>query len=216
MRDHHPEALVQTAWLEAHLHDPDLRVYDCTAYLRYAEPGAGVPYHPEAGRADYDAGHIPGAGFLDLPGELSRQDAPVHFMMLPPDAFAGVMGRHGVGDGTRVVLYSRDRIMWATRVWWMLHAMGFDDAVVLDGGFEKWLAEGRPISPEPCAYPRATFTPRPRAGRFVDKSTMLQAIDDPGACLVNTLAQPDSAAISRAATAGPDASRAASICPGRS
>jgi thiosulfate/3-mercaptopyruvate sulfurtransferase len=191
VRDHHPEALVQTAWLEAHLHDPDLRIYECTTYLRYAEPGAGVPYHPEAGRAEYEAGHIPGAGFLDLPGELSRQDAPVHFMMLPPERFAEVMGRHGVGDGTRVVLYSRDRIMWATRVWWMLHAMGFDAAVVLDGGFEKWLAEGRPISTEPCAYPRATFTPRSRPGRFVDKSAVLQVIDDPGACLVNTLAQPD-------------------------
>ena len=103
-----------------------------------------MPYHPEAGRADYEAGHIPGAGFLDVPGELSRQDAPVHFMMLPAAQFAAVMGRHGIGDDTRVVLYSRDRIMWATRVWWMLHAMGFDRAAVLDGGFEKWLAEGRP------------------------------------------------------------------------
>jgi thiosulfate/3-mercaptopyruvate sulfurtransferase len=191
MRDHHPEALVQTEWLEAHLADPDLRIFECTTYLRYAEPGAGVPYHPEAGGAEYDAGHIPGAGFLDLPGELSRQDAPVHFMMLPPDAFADVMGRHGVGDGTRVVLYSRDRIMWATRVWWMLHAMGFDDVAVLDGGFEKWLAEGRPVSSAPCAYPPATFIRRPRPGVFVDKSTVLRAIDDPDACLINTLSEPD-------------------------
>jgi thiosulfate/3-mercaptopyruvate sulfurtransferase len=189
--DRHPEALVQTDWLEAHLHDPDLRIFECTTYLRYAEPGAGVPYHPEAGRADYDAGHIPGAGFLDLPGELSRQDAPVHFMMLPPERFAEVMGRHGIGDGTRVVLYSRDRIMWATRVWWMLHAMGFDAAAVLDGGFEKWLAEERPVSREPSAYPRATFTPRPRTGLFVDQGAVLQALDDPGACLINTLSEPD-------------------------
>ena len=190
MRDHHPEALVQTEWLEAHLHDPDLRIYECTTYLRYADAGADVPYYPQPGRADYDAGHIPGAGFLDLPGELSRQDAPVHFMMLPPTRFAEVIGRSGVGDGTSVVLYSRDRIMWATRVWWMLHAMGFE-AAVLDGGFEKWVAESRPISTEPCAYPSATFTPRPRAGLFVDNSTVLQAIDDPGACLINTLSQPD-------------------------
>ena len=65
-------------------------------------------------------------------------------MMLPAVEFAAVMSRHGIGDGTRVVLYSRERVMWATRVWWMLHAMGFDDAAVLDGGFDKWLAEGRP------------------------------------------------------------------------
>jgi thiosulfate/3-mercaptopyruvate sulfurtransferase len=189
--DRHPEALVQTDWLDAHLADPDLRIFECTTYLRPAAPDEGVPYHPEAGRADYEAGHIPGAGFLDLPGELSRQDAPVHFMMLATDQFAAVMGRHGVGVGARVVLYSRERIMWATRAWWMLHAMGFDRAAVLDGGFEKWVAEGRPVSSKPCSYPPAIFTPRPRPGLFVDKSAVLQAIDDQGVCLINTLSEPD-------------------------
>jgi thiosulfate/3-mercaptopyruvate sulfurtransferase len=189
--DRRPEALVQTGWLAAHLHDPDLRIFECTTYLRPASPGEGVPYHPEAGRADYEAGHIPRAGFLDLPGELSRQDAPVHFMMLPPEQFARVMGRHGVGDGTRVVLYSRDRIMWATRVWWMLRAMGFDDVAVLDGGFAKWVAEGHPVDSEPCAYPPATFTPHRRPGLVVDKGAVLKAIDDPGVCLINTLSEPD-------------------------
>ena len=74
-QDHVPDSLVQTAWLAAHLEDPALRIFECTTYLRPAEPGAPVPYHPEPGRADYEAGHIPGAGFLDLPGELSRRDA---------------------------------------------------------------------------------------------------------------------------------------------
>ena len=191
VEDHDPGCLVSTAWLAAHLGDPDLRIFECTTYLRPAEPGAPVPYHPEAGRADYERGHIPGAGFLDLPGELSRRDAPVHFMMLPPAEFAEVIGRHGVGDGARVVLYSRDRIMWATRVWWMLHAMGCERAAVLDGGFEKWLAEGRPVSTEPTTYPPATFTPRPRPELVVDKADVLQAIDGPGTCLINTLSEPD-------------------------
>lgn len=189
--DRHPEALVQTGWLEAHLGDPKLRIFECTTYLNYAEPVAGVPYHPTPGRADYDAGHIPGAGFLDLPNELSRQDAPVHFMMPPPERFAEVMGRYGIGDDTRVVLYSRDRIMWATRVWWMLHATGFDDVAVLDGGFDKWVAEGRAVSTEPCSYPPATFTPRPRPGLFVDREAVRAAIDDPGTRLINTLSEPD-------------------------
>ena len=189
--DRHPEALVQTDWLEAHLGDAGLRIFECTTWLRPAAPGEQAPYHPQAARADYEAGHIPGAGFLDLPGELSRQDAPVHFMMLPPARFAGVMGRHGVGGDVRVVLYSRDRIMWATRVWWMLHAMGFDRAAVLDGGFEKWVAEGRPVSREPCAYPPATFTPRPRPELFSDRRAVLEVIDHPGVLLVNTLSEPD-------------------------
>jgi thiosulfate/3-mercaptopyruvate sulfurtransferase len=185
-----PDALVSTEWLAAHLRDPDLRIFECTTWLRPAEPGEAVPYHPEAGRADYDAGHIPGAGFLDLPGELSRQDAPVHFMMLPAERFAEVMGRRGIGNGARVVLYSRDRAMWATRAWWMLHVMGFE-AAVLDGGFEKWRDEGHPVSAEPCSYPPATFTPRHRPALMVDKDAVLKAIGDPGTCLVNTLSVTD-------------------------
>lgn len=189
--DHHPEALVQTDWLEDHLGDPDLRVFECTTWLHYAEPGEDVPYRPEAGGADYDAGHIPGAGFLDLPGELSHPDAPVHFMMPSPERFADAMGGHGVGDDARVVLYSRDRVMWATRVLWMLHAVGFDRVAVLDGGFEKWVAEGRPVGTAPCAYPAATFVPRPRPGLIVDKDAVRAAIDDPGTCLINTLSRAD-------------------------
>jgi thiosulfate/3-mercaptopyruvate sulfurtransferase len=188
--DRHPETLTSTAWLAAHLDDPDLRIFECTTHLRPAEPGEGVPYHPEAGRADYEAGHIPGAGFLDLPGKLSRQDAHVAFMMLPAEPFAEVVGPHGVGDGSRVVLYSRGSAMWATRVWWMLHVMGFE-AGVLDGGFEKWVAEGREVSAGPCRYPPATFTPRPQPALMVDKDAVLQAIDDPGTCLVNTLSAVD-------------------------
>jgi thiosulfate/3-mercaptopyruvate sulfurtransferase len=188
--DRHPEALVSAAWLAAHLDNPDLRVFECTTWLRPAEQGEGVPYHPQAGRADYEAGHIPGAGFLDLPGELSRRDAQVAFMMLPAKKFAEVVGRHGIGDGARVVLYSRGAAMWATRMWWMLHVMGFE-AAVLDGGFEKWLAEGREVSTEPCRYPPATFTPRPQPGLMVDKDAVLAAIDDPDTRLVNTLSAAD-------------------------
>jgi thiosulfate/3-mercaptopyruvate sulfurtransferase len=188
--DKHPEALVSTDWLAAHLGDADLRVFECTTYLRPAEPGADVPYRPEAGRADYEAGHIPHAGFLDLPGELSRQDAAVNFMMLPAEAFAEVVGRHGIGDGVRLVLYSRDRAMWATRAWWMFHVMGFE-ASVLDGGFDKWVAEGRLVSTEPCRYGPLPFTPRPKPGLMLDQQAVLAAIDDPTACLVNTLSVAD-------------------------
>jgi thiosulfate/3-mercaptopyruvate sulfurtransferase len=191
VQDHVPDSLVQTGWLAARLEDPALRIFECTTYLRPAEPGAPVPYHPEPGRADYEAGHIPNAGFLDLPGELSRRDAAVHFMMLPPAEFAEAMSRHGIGPGTRVVLYSRDRLMWATRVWWMLHVMGFDDAAVLDGGFEKWQAEGRPLSTAPARYPPAHFVPRPRPALMVDKDAVLAALGDPAVRLINTLSPAD-------------------------
>ena len=186
-RYRHPDAIVGTDWLEAHLDDTDLRVFDCTTYLRPPEEGSGVPYVIESGRADYEAGHIPGSGFLDLQGELSDQSSPLRFMLPPAERFAEVMGGHGVGVATRVVLYGRGGAMWATRLWWMLRAFGFDDAAVLDGGWEKWLEEGRPVSADGAAYPEATFTPRPRAGLFVGKDAVLAAIGDRGTCTVNAL-----------------------------
>jgi thiosulfate/3-mercaptopyruvate sulfurtransferase len=212
--DRHPESLVSTAWLADHLEDPDLRIYECTTHLRPAEPDDGVPYHPEAGFEEHGLGHIPGAGFLDLPGALSRQDAAVHFMMLPAKEFAEAVGRQGIGDGTRVVLYSRGPAMWATRAWWMLHVMGFE-AAVLDGGFEKWLADGHPQSTLPCDYPPATFTPRPLPA-MVAKEAVLGAISDPATCLINTLSVADFRGEEPSRYGRPAGSRAASTCPGPS
>jgi hypothetical protein len=65
-----PNALVQTDWLAAHCADTNLRIFDCTTHLQPAEPGTDSPYRIVSGKADYDAGHIPGAGFLDIQGEL--------------------------------------------------------------------------------------------------------------------------------------------------
>jgi thiosulfate/3-mercaptopyruvate sulfurtransferase len=139
----HPEAIVSGDWLEAHLDDPNLRIYDCTTYLRYEE-GTGRPYRVESGRADWAGGHIPGAMHLDLQAEFSDENAPTNFMRLSPEATAAAFARHGVGDGTRVILYSRKSPQWATRFWWMLRWIGFDNAAVLDGGMDRWEAEGRP------------------------------------------------------------------------
>lgn len=178
--------IVTTAWLAEHLGEPGLRIFDCTVYLR-PDPSGAAPYRPEAGRADYDEGHIPGAGFIDLQAELSRQDTDLHFMRPAPADFAAAMGRHGVGPGARVVLYSRGHIMWATRVWWMLRAYGFDNASVLDGGWEKWLAEGRPVSTDPCRYPPARFEAEYRSDLFVDREEMLATRGEEDICTINAL-----------------------------
>jgi thiosulfate/3-mercaptopyruvate sulfurtransferase len=79
--------------------------------------------------------------------------------------------------------------MWATRVWWMLRAFGFDRAQVMNGGWEKWTAEGRPSCAVPCAYPRATFVARPRPGLIVTKAEVRRAIGDPGTVTINALTQ---------------------------
>lgn len=100
-----PKSLVQTDWLEAHLGDPHMRIFDCTTYLKPAEPGSDMPYLVVSGKTDYDAGHIPGAGFLDIQGSLSDNTTKLWFTMPSADHFAAAMSRYGVGDGTRAVLY---------------------------------------------------------------------------------------------------------------
>ncbi|MDX1434218.1 MAG: rhodanese-like domain-containing protein [Gammaproteobacteria bacterium] len=188
-RYRHPDAIVSTDWLAAHLGDTDLRVYECTTYLDYLPEGSDAPYVVVSGRADFDQGHVRGAGFLDIQNELSDRRSPAHlrFTLPAPDALAAAFGRAGIGDGTRVVLYSRGAAQWATRVWWMLRAIGFDHAAVLDGGWEKWQREGRAVCSDPPAYPPATLTPRPRPELFVDSRAVRAAMDDPDTCLINAL-----------------------------
>ncbi|MFN4088454.1 MAG: sulfurtransferase [Alphaproteobacteria bacterium] len=180
-----PELLVETEQLAAMLGDPAVRVLDCTVFLRPLPDWS--EYRAESGRAQYEAGHIPGAVFADLIGDLSDPDSALRFTAPTPERLAEAMGRLGVGEGTRAVLYSTDSPQWATRLWWMLRANGFDAAAVLNGGFAKWRREGRPVSTEPAAYPPGRFVPRPRPGLFVGRSEVAAAIGDPGTCIVNAL-----------------------------
>ncbi len=176
--------LIDGESLEARLGDAALRLYDCTTWLRPDPPRI---YRVESGRADFEAGHIPSAGFLDLTAELADAQANFNFMMPSPEALAAALGNHGIGDGCEVVLYSRGNIQWATRVWWMMRAIGFDAVAVLDGGLDKWQAEGRPVTSEITRYPAASLTAHPRAGLFCDSAAVLAAIEDPDTCVINAL-----------------------------
>ena len=183
-----PQALVETAALEASLGAPELRIVDCTTWLKPAEPGDDAPYRVVPGRAEYDAAHIPGAVFLDIQGTISDPGTRLRFMAPSAERFAEAMGGLGIGDDSRVVLYSAGSIMWATRVWWMLRAFGFDRVAVLDGGWEKWQAEGRPVSSAPESYPQARFTAKLRPGQFVDSEYVLSRLGDADTVAVNALA----------------------------
>jgi thiosulfate/3-mercaptopyruvate sulfurtransferase len=199
MPDEPMSMLVSTDWLAAHLSDPDLRVLDCSVTL--VPQGAGV--RPESGKAAWAQGHIPGSGFADLLADLSDHGIPLPIMMPPTGQFAEALGRYGVGPGTRVVLYDSGSHTWATRVWWMLRATGFDSAAVLDGGLKKWQAEERPLSIEPCQYPRTRFEARPRPGSFVDKAHVCAAMEHPECRLINALsADEHSGKVSRTARPG--------------
>lgn len=180
--------LISTAELANILSQQSLRVFDCTTTLEYLPPGSDIPYNVVPGRHTFEAGHIPGADFLDLQGEFSDQTTKLRFMMPGMAQLEAAFGRHGVGPESFVVLYSIATPMWATRFWWMLKSLGFDHVAVLDGGLDKWKAEDRPLESGPAKFhPPATFKAKPRAGYFVDKHQVLAANGDGGAIVVNAL-----------------------------
>ncbi len=182
----YPDALVSTAWLADHLDQPDLRVFDGTMYLVADSPDD--PYEVVNGEADHAQAHIPGANYIDLQRDLSVIDSPFRFTMPAPEEAARRFASLGIGNDSRVVLYSRGNLQWATRLWWMLRAIGFDRAAVLDGGWEKWLAEKRPTAANSVRYaPAPRLDARPRSGLFVDRTSVLAALEDPEVTVVNAL-----------------------------
>ena len=129
------ESLVTTAWLEKELGASDLRVVDATKFMGGSDRNA---------RAEYEAGHIPGAVFMDL-AELVDPTDPIENMAPKAEKFASRMQSLGLGDGSRIVLYDDSPLTSATRAWWLLKLFGAHDVALLDGGLSKWKAEGRPL-----------------------------------------------------------------------
>jgi thiosulfate/3-mercaptopyruvate sulfurtransferase len=186
MRD--PDALISTAQLVNLRGDPRLRIYDCTTYLEPTPPDSPDPYIAVPGRATFEAAHIPGADFLDLQGEFSDPTTRLRFMMPPAEQLVAAFGRHGLGNSNRAVLYSVGTPMWATRFWWMLRALGFDNAALLDGGLDAWKADNLPLeSGAPKGYPPEKFTAKPRAGLFADRHAVRAAIGAHDSVTINAL-----------------------------
>ena len=130
------DSLVSTEWLEAELGAPDLRVIDATLFL----PGMG-----RDARAEYEAAHIPGAVFFDI-DEIADPNSPFPHMLPPEHKFASRMQSLGLGDGNRIVVYDNSPLHSAARAWWMLKTFGAHYVAMLDGGLQKWKAEGRPLA----------------------------------------------------------------------
>ncbi|MFF4214155.1 DHA2 family efflux MFS transporter permease subunit [Streptomyces sp. NPDC001796] len=179
-----PSALVETEWLAGHLGQPGLVVVDCTVIHRPL-PTGGVEL--ESGLPGYRQGHVPGAVFADLLTELADADSPKPFAVPSADRLARAVEQLGVGNGDTVVLYDRAHAAFATRLWWLLRYLGHDDVAVLNGGWKKWTAEGRPATTDAPAGVRGTLVPRSRPGMFVTREQVQAAIDDSATCLINAL-----------------------------
>lgn len=179
-----PTPLVSTAWLDQHLDAADLRVIDCSVVMRPTDDGS---YTFAAGADEWRAGHIPGSVFVDVLRDLAAPDTPLPMMMPAPEEFGRYMARAGVSDDSRVVLYDRSNHAWAARVWWMLRYCGFRRAAVLDGGWNKWAAEGRPVSTGQSSYPEGELTLDVDPRLFADKAEVSASIQAEGTCLINAL-----------------------------
>ncbi|MGB7450750.1 MAG: sulfurtransferase [Lysobacterales bacterium] len=176
--------LVSTQWLSEHLDDADLVVLDCSVLVEQDENGG---MRSVSARSVYEKGHIPGAGFADLTGDLSDNDSPYEFALPTPEKFSAVMGALGVGDDSRVVLYDNFGSGWAARVWWMLRSVGFDRAALLNGGLGAWTAEGRPLSTQAAKQPVRQLTPSPRPGLIADRNEVFESISNDSIHLIDAM-----------------------------
>ncbi|MDP6516975.1 MAG: 3-mercaptopyruvate sulfurtransferase [Alphaproteobacteria bacterium] len=147
MADTEPAALLGTEWLADHLGDPAVRVVDGSWHL---------PTLDRDPKAEYVAGHIPGAVFFDIDGIADRSN-PLPHMLPDPATFAAQVGALGLGDDAHIVAYDATGVGSAARVWWNFRVFGHHRVSVLDGGMAKWRAEGRPVEtgavePEPARF----------------------------------------------------------------
>ena len=141
--------IVSAEWLMQNL--KRVRVLDASWYM---------PADKRDARAEFEAGHIPGAVFYDIDA-LSDHNTALPHMLPAPDQFARDAGALGIGDGDMVVVYDGVGIFSAPRVWWALKAMGHDKVAVLDGGLPAWKAAGGALESGPAKPKPATFTPHP-------------------------------------------------------
>ncbi len=160
------DALVSTDWLAGHLGDPDLRIVDASWHM----PATG-----RSGRDEFLAAHIPGAVFLDIDG-LSDQANPAPHMLPSAAKFAAAMEKLGIGGADRIIVYDCSPLRSAARGWFMLRHFGAAQVAILDGGLQKWLAEGRSTESGADGARDAHFSGR-AGGGVVTKQDILAGPD---------------------------------------
>ncbi len=168
--------LVTADWLERHLEHPKVRVLD----VRGRHPSSALPH---AKLAEFTAGHIPGATFVDWEHDFIDVTDPVPVQVAGSPEFAARAGELGIGDGDVVVTYDDYYGIFAARVAWAFRYYGAESRV-LDGGWLTWKEEGHPVTDAVVEGPRATFTARPRPRL---RRTLADVLDarDRGAMLVD-------------------------------
>ena len=157
------ESLVSTDWLAQRLGEPDLAIVDSSWHM----PASG-----RSGRDEYLQAHIPGARFLDI-DEVSDRSNPAPHMLPGAEEFGLAMEKLGIGRDDRIVVYDNSPIHTAARGWFTLRHFGARNVAILDGGFQKWLAEGRPVEGGEAMPRAAKFDAQAAAGEVFSKQQIL-------------------------------------------
>jgi thiosulfate/3-mercaptopyruvate sulfurtransferase len=179
--------LVETDWLCEHLDESNVRVVDMRGHVHVqTEPDGYQTARYVGAREEHEQGHIPGAVYLDWTHDIVDLRDPVPAQVAGPQKIATVLGQVGIGDDTLVIAYdNHPASQFATRLWWLLRYYGHDNARVLNGGWKKWLAEGRPTSTEAPVHPPAIFTPAQRPEMRATAEEVLSRLQDPATTLID-------------------------------
>jgi thiosulfate/3-mercaptopyruvate sulfurtransferase len=180
----HPEYLISPAALAEKLGNDDLRIFDAAIHL-VPNPKGG--YKAESGQQTYDAGHVPGAAFLNQVTQLSDTSSSLGFTRLEDAQLIKGFADAGITADSDVVFYSSGMTMWATRAWWLLHYCGHKRVAILDGGLRAWKKAGLECSEQPNTYAAQSWSSTTLPQRFADQGAVVAAIEDVGVCTVNAL-----------------------------
>ncbi|MDQ7024546.1 MAG: sulfurtransferase [Anaerolineae bacterium] len=151
--------LVTTAWLMEHLSDDDLRIVDIRGHVL---PANEPPPHYYAHRSEYEESHIPHAVFVDWASDIVEPNSP-SYDVANPQRYQNLMEALGIGDEHFVIAYDDANGMFAARFWWTMKYYGHEQVAILDGGWQKWIAENQPVSSDKPDISPTTFTPKPQA-----------------------------------------------------
>lgn len=177
--------IMQPEEVEAALARREIRVIDCTVTFQTRPVGASIIH---GGREHWLKEHIPGAAYLHMVDDLSDPAGPVPFTIAPQEQVERVLSAIGITADDTVVLYGAGTPVAVTRAWWVLDVSGLRDVRIMDGGWQRWVAEGRPVASGEETFQPSVFRGRRRQAEIADRAMVQAALDDPGTVLVNALA----------------------------
>jgi len=158
---------VTADWLQERLGQPGLSIVDASWYL---------PAQGRDARAEYEAGHIPGTLFFDQ-DDVVDPDSKLPHTLPPPGVFARMVGSMGIAVDDTIVVYDGPGLFSAPRVRWMFRTMGAKNVFLLEGGADRWKAEGRPLTAEPTKVAPNLFEVSFDAGKVADLAEMRRIVE---------------------------------------